>query len=280
MPLSNRDKTRFANVLFRLPLPLTAWSQLEKLSAVAQGKGWGMSSINEETSACLTILKKPPLIFADIGANKGQYTHSLLQRSHGSRCYLFEPANINVEYLRRRFAANNNVTVMGFALSDLQGSAILRSDSPGSGTASIVEATEPMQQKETILEMIETKRMDRIWDALEWPNPERILDLAKIDVEGYELAVLTGFGDKISSTRMIQFEYGSRNADTRTYFRDFWSFFTQHGFTLYRITPKGPQLIHKYSVWDESMVTTNFIALNRLLQGLAPATGLRSRCEP
>ena len=61
----------------------------------------------------------------------------------------------------------------------------------------------------------------------------------------------------------FQFEFGGTNIDTRTYFRDFWYFFKECGFILYRITPLGAELIRTYRESDEYFMTTNFIAVKR-----------------
>ena len=84
----------------------------------------------------------------------------------------------------------------------------------------------------------------------------------KIDVEGHELDVLKGFGDLIVKTKLVQFEFGGTNIDTRTFFQDFWYFFTKKNFRIYRISPKGKILINKYDEKHEYFLTTNYIAVN------------------
>jgi len=91
----------------------------------------------------------------------------------------------------------------------------------------------------------------------------RTIDIAKLDIEGHELAALQGFGDAIRATKIIQFEFGGANIDTRTYFQDYWYFFKEHGFDLFRITPFGHQAIPAYREADEFFSTTNFLAVNR-----------------
>ena len=90
-----------------------------------------------------------------------------------------------------------------------------------------------------------------------------ILDYVKIDVEGHELDVLEGFGDLIKNVRLIQFEFGGCNIDTRTFFQDFWYYFTEKDFLIFRVTPRGPLLIKNYTEKDEFFLTTNYIALNK-----------------
>ena len=263
--LSPQAKTRLAATIFRLPLPLAFWGQLEKLAAIAQGKGWGMSSIHQEVNACLSLLGREPRIICDVGANRGDYSWELLQRNNSSKVYLFEPSATNLNILKDRYRAFPQVKLFPVALSNQKGSALLFASTPGSGEASLSEAQgEDSATKMKHQESITTERLDAFGDELT-QNGSTCIDLVKIDVEGHELAVLEGCGELIQNIRMVQFEYGSRNLDTRTCFRDFWSFFQRHGFSLHRITPRGAQAIHSYSVWEESLVTTNFVAVNQRL---------------
>ena len=263
--LSAQSKTRIAATIFRMPIPLAFWGQLEKLAAIAQGKGWGMSSIQQEVNACLSLLGREPQIICDVGANRGDYSWELLRRGSRGQVYLFEPSATNLTILRDRYREFPQVKIFPVALSNQKGAAILFASTPGSGEASLSDAhgddaATRMEHQESIA----TERLDAFGDELTL-NSSTCIDLVKIDVEGHELAVLEGCGALIQRIRMVQFEYGSRNLDTRTNFRDFWSFFQRHGFSLHRITPRGAQAIPSYSVWQESLVTTNFIALNQRL---------------
>ena len=86
--------------------------------------------------------------------------------------------------------------------------------------------------------------------------------MVKIDVEGHELTALKGFGNALNATRVLQFEFGGCNIDTRTYFQDFWYFFKGQDFEIYRITPVGAEKITRYNERDEFFSTTNYIAVN------------------
>ena len=110
-------------------------------------------------------------------------------------------------------------------------------------------------------EEIETKRFDDFWKTTEYKD-NTIIDYVKIDVEGYELFVLKGFGELIYNMRIIQFEFGGTNIDTRTFFQDLWYFFKEKEFSLYRITPIGNLPVRQYSEIDEFFSTTNYIAVN------------------
>ena len=49
-----------------------------------------------------------------------------------------------------------------------------------------------------------------------------MIDLLKLDVEGNELLALKGLSDSIEYIKIIQFEFGGSNIDSRTYFQDFY----------------------------------------------------------
>jgi len=86
-----------------------------------------------------------------------------------------------------------------------------------------------------------------------------------MDVEGSELKILEGMGIFIKKIKLIQFEFGGCNIDSRTFFQDFWYYFKKNNFDLFRITPTGPKKIKEYSESDEFFRTTNYIALNNNL---------------
>ena len=90
------------------------------------------------------------------------------------------------------------------------------------------------------------------------------IDICKIDIEGHELDALVGFGEAIKHISVIQFEFGGCNIDTRTFFQDFWYFFQEKGFDLYRISPIGLIHIPRYRELDEFFfITTNYLAKRR-----------------
>ena len=148
-----------------------------------------------------------------------------------------------------------------FAISDSVGAATLYSDNSGSGLASLTQRKlNHFGVDFSVKESIEVIRFEDYWYKV---LHERRLDIVKIDIEGHELAALTGFGKAISFTSVLQFEFGGCNIDTRTFFQDFWYFFKEHEFDLYRITPLGLDRIFRYREIDEFFSTTNFIAVNR-----------------
>ena len=84
----------------------------------------------------------------------------------------------------------------------------------------------------------------------------------KIDVEGYEMNVLKGVGELIENISLIQFEFGGTQVDTRNFFRDFWLYFEEKKFKLFRISQNGIKPINHYSVNLECFYFSNYLAIN------------------
>ncbi len=234
---------------------------IERVAAYVQGKGYGSSSISRENALVHKLLDRQPQLIVDIGGNVGNYTAELRRRNPLAEIHTFEPSLTNVEKLRSRFRDDKNIFILPFAISDKVGAATLFSNEPGSGLGSLTRRRlDHFGIDFSAQESIETIRFEDYWlKALKG----RHLDIVKIDIEGHELDALRGFGKAISATSVLQFEFGGCNIDTGTYFQDFWYFFKEHEFNLFRITPLGLDRIAKYRELDESFSATNFIATKR-----------------
>ena len=57
----------------------------------------------------------------------------------------------------------------------------------------------------------------------------------------------------------IQFEFGGRNIDSRTYFQDFY-YLLKEDYYIYRIVKDGLYKIERYKEMYEAFITTNYLA--------------------
>lgn len=235
---------------------------VERQAAKVQGKGWGSGTVLEEFRAAHRLLGKENVnLCIDVGGNKGRYTDAILKHSPSSQIVIFEPAKTNISHLQEKFGDYSNITVEPFALSDEQQTKVLYSNEEGSGLASLTERRlDHFGIDFSITEEVETLRFDDYWKNV--LHEERI-DILKIDVEGHELKVLQGSEEALKNTDVIQFEFGGCNIDTRTFFQDFWYFFAERDFDLFRITPFKVERLNAYRERDEFFSTTNYIALKR-----------------
>lgn len=248
------------NLLSNLPIRYLA--KFERLFQSAQGKGWGTGTTALESFHCLNFIpnnKNLPLEILDIGANLGDWTADMLKIAPNAKYYTFEPSSVAYNHLNQRLGQNQNIFFSNVAIGTSKGISTLWSDISGSSKSSLFKrSTEHLEMSFDVSEKVNVISLD---DFLEETSISPTI--IKIDVEGNELDVLNS-GNKIWETvRVIQFEFGGANVDSRTYFRDFWQLFTSKNFDLYRLTPSGPKLINTYSENDEVFTTTNYIAVSK-----------------
>ena len=233
----------------------------ERWASKNLGKGWGTETILEEISQIQELIPNvQPNLCIDVGGNKGLYTDALLNLFPMAKVYTFEPAAANLLALRKRFNGNDRVTIIPKGVAREDAVLKLYSDTPGSGLASLTKRQlDHFKISFEHEEVIEVISFENFWiDNLN----KAPIDICKLDIEGHELDALRGMGAALAVTKVVQFEFGGCNIDTRTFFQDFWYFFTEKNFSIYRITPYGPVRIKKYSEKDEFFSTTNFIAVN------------------
>ena len=248
----------------QLIVPLFKLARLaERATAYVQGKGYGTASIRQENALVQKLLGKNPILAIDIGGHIGEYTAEIRRRNPNAEIHTFEPSASNIEKLNHRFGNDKKITILPFAVSDNAGSATLFANKAGSHLGSLTQRKlEHFNIDFNVKESVNTIRLEDYWNS---NLNNRNLDIVKIDIEGHELSALNGFGKAIFSTSVIQFEFGGCNIDTKTYFQNFWYFFKEHNFDLFRITPLGIEGIKSYKESDEYFSTTNYIAVNRKL---------------
>lgn len=237
--------------------------RLERWCAYLQGKGYGSSSIKKEVALAFDLIGYEPSLVMDIGGNVGLYSQEVRKRAPECEIHVFEPAVTNVASLRECLASDPKVTIVPVAISDKSQDAILFADRPGSGLGSLTKRRLDHFGIETNhQEPITAIRFDEYYEA---NLGGRRIDLVKIDIEGHEMDALQGFGlTALRNTRCVQFEFGGCNIDSRSFFQDFYYFFSENRFDLFRITPIGLQRISRYQEADEFFSTTNYLALNQV----------------
>lgn len=91
------------------------------------------------------------------------------------------------------------------------------------------------------------------------------IDFLKIDVEGAEHLVLQGFSELLhkKAIKIIQFEYGYTNGDTKFLMRDFHKFFNHYDYIVGRVN-KGPIIFKPWEYKDNDFTSgPNYIAVRK-----------------
>lgn len=235
---------------------------LEKIAFVSQyfmGIGSGSIVSSSGESAIFKLIKNENPIIFDVGANKGQFAQEALNNiTQSAIVYSFEPSKKTFElFVKNVDDKRNKVFNIGFG--ENESSMKLYYDNFGSGLASLTKRD--LSFLDIKFEMVEDVLIDTI-DNFCAKNSIESIELLKIDVEGHELDVLNGAKGMINKIKLVMFEFGGCNIDTKTYFRDFYNYFKEYKMSIYRITPSG--YLHKldgYKEIYEQFRTTNFMAM-------------------
>ena len=207
------------NIFFRV------LAVVERLTARLQGKGYGSATIEKEIACIIQLLKHEPSCAFDIGGNVGSYTEELCRRWPNIIVHVFEPSPTNLPKLEKRFGSRKNIHIHPFALSDFDGTTTLFADQPGSGMGSLSHRnlTHLGISEFNNEEQVKVIRGEDYWKKLGGGK----VDIIKLDIEGHELSAIKGLGAIVEQTSIFQFEFGGCNIDTRTYFKDFFDFFSR-----------------------------------------------------
>jgi FkbM family methyltransferase len=249
-------------ILKRIPL-----SSLEKIEDVIQkqlGKGSGAWTTREEAKAIADLtktLRLSEVVAIDAGANLGNWSAGLLEYLPEARIIAFEPSKIAFEKLHDRFSSDERITCVNLALGKEGKTSTLYADESGSGLGSLTKRRLDHFDIDFVhSESVEVCSLDSWIANQKLPPKPKIL---KMDVEGHEFDLLLGAVETIKSVQLVQFEFGGSNIDTRTFFQDFWYFFQDLNFEIYRLGPARSFLVRTYSERDESFRATNYVAVRK-----------------
>ena len=201
---------------------------------------------------------KNPVVL-DVGANIGSWANEYNSQVKDCVIYAFEPSRETYLSLVEATKGMPNINVYQFGLGNSNNSQKLYYDEEKSGMASL--SKRDLRHRGVEFEKSENVRVVRLDSFLEENSIKP--DFIKIDVEGHELAVLEGLGDYINSLKVIQFEFGGTDIDSRTFFQDFWHFFEEKPFDLFRLTPRGKVQVDSYRETDEVFSFTTYFAIAR-----------------
>ena len=207
--------------------------------------------------------KQPPYCIFDVGSNKGQFLQLILENIRDSEfsVHCFEPGHETFKYLVESTTKDARIKLNNVGLGKEEGEAVLHYDNAGSGLASLTKRKlDHFNIDFSKAEKVQLKTIDNYCEE----NSISHIHLLKIDIEGHEIDALAGAKGMFTtkSIDIVTFEFGGCNIDTRTFFQDFWYFFSEVNLTLFRITPSGYLYpLKSYQEIYEQFRTINFIAV-------------------
>lgn len=233
---------------------------LEYLQGI--GSGWDVKTSGESELINLFSNSNKHKTIIDTGAHKGEFTDLVLSNLCNVTIHQFEPQQVCIDVLEKKYENNDNVIINEFALSNTEGQSQIYYTEEGTGGASLTERK--LKHNDATIEgneQVDIDTLDRYINNSDVDN----IDLLKVDVEGNELNVLRGSEDLFNNKKIkaCSFEFGGCCIDTRTFLVDYFDFFEKHGYHLYRLTPSGYLYpLPKYREIDERFRTTVYIAIS------------------
>lgn len=208
-------------------------------------------------------LPKNAVIF-DVGANVGHYSELLCDLFPDARIFSFEPNPKVCTALRERVAGRTNVTVEEYGLGAENGSrATLYSfaELPHSELGTMRREALALYDVEDKIDEMEVglTTVDAYCGERAIPR----VHFLKIDVEGYELAVLEGAREMLARNAidLIQFEFNEGNIFSRVFLKDFYEIL--HDYDLYRIKDGGLLALREYRTINEIFKYQNILAVRK-----------------
>jgi len=243
-----------------------------KLTVYLTGRNRSYYNIQHEFRSVLKFIDKIN-IFVDIGANKGLYSDLVYKHNNEANIFIIESDKKCFNFLKKKYFKKINIKLFNVALSSVKKIKQFYS-SYDSGLNSYFNRKFQLDSRvsKNLLLTLKFKKSFTI-SCLRFldffkknfnEGDKKIIDLVKIDTEGSELDILKGMGPAIKNIKIIQFEFGSSNMDSKVFFIEFYLFFMNNNFEIYRITPGIPRKV-KYSYFDEIFSTNNYIAVNKFL---------------
>ena len=234
-----------------------------------KGMNYGRASDydnNGETDVIRSVgglVGTPSTVLFDVGANKGEFTRHILEEWGGMayQLYAFEPSRGTFEILKNSLEVSPFVHLFNVGFGEKPEKVELYYDHEGSGLASVYPRDLSHHHINfTGHETIELTTLDIFCQK----NGISNIDFLKLDVEGHELAVLRGARQLLEEgkIKLIQFEFGGCNIDSRTFFRDYFKFF-EKDFKLHRVLSKGLKPIDAYSERLEVFQSANYLAIRK-----------------
>lgn len=235
------------------------FEQLHIFSLGGMNAGRGSDVVNSGERRVIEALagrKNPPLVF-DVGANRGGYAELVLSVCPAATIYSFEPSSAAFEVLEGLTQPVPRWKAFNLALGAIDAEATLFSDNPGSELASLY-ARDPVGTG-PLLPHSESVKVESL-DGFCSKHPVAFIDLLKLDAEGHEFRILEGARGLLDSKKIgiIQFEFGGRNLDSRTFLRDFFGLLAPQ-YRIFRIVKDGLRPVEYNERW-EIFTTTNFLA--------------------
>ena len=203
------------------------------------------------------ILKDRPIFF-DVGACLGEWATMAKTLFPLSIIHSFEINHLLFDELSKNVSELNHVFVNKFGLADSNSGKEMSFHPYHKACATLIN--NPNQIKAGF-----NKILVRVISGDDYciENDISQIDYLKIDTEGAEHLVLSGFKRMVRANKIncIQFEYGTINKTTGILMKWFYDFLAPFNYKIGKILPKNVEFDNYYNLIDDN--GSNFIAIRK-----------------
>src|ERR1700737_3854891 len=196
-------------------------------------------AINRSQFSILPMrVKTSPAFVIDVGANHGKWIGSLLELLSIPEVWIFEPNPEAMKICQQRVGSRSGVKYFDMALGDAAGQITLHVTASSDFASVLPPRTEFMEKHYKNAASIVLNKQVEVC-TLDSLVPElKSVDLLKIDVQGFERAVLSGARRVLANTRSVLIEVNMQSH----YVGDdnlpvLWSILVDHGFSFWALSP-------------------------------------------
>lgn len=223
---------------------------------------------NGELFALKTIDRFGSRTIFDVGANIGYWALTAQAANPNATIHSFEIFPETYGKLAANVGSRERIVANAFGLAGHDGTALLQyAEGVDSAHFTTVFSFDNGRQQ-----ACPVMRGDRYMAE----NGIERIDFLKIDVEGGEHDVLTGFVGALGRgcIPVIQFEYGPASLDSRKLLKDYYALLGDHGYSIGRLYAGGANF-RPYAIEEENFINANFIACLDSERALREALTLR-----
>lgn len=196
-----------------------------------------------------------PMLF-DVGANEGTWTAMALQSLPTAVVHCFEIAPPTFQRLRDNLVGRPGIRLHNFGLAS-EPAQVNLTFYPDSDTGSSICPLPWPLRSECVPCSVEKG------DSFAAANGISVIDMLKVDTEGFDLDVLQGFSDTLANAtvRFVQFEYGRTCLPKRVLLKDFYDLLRPRKYVIGRLYPTHVEYKDYDLFNDEHFRMGNYIAV-------------------
>ncbi len=206
-----------------------------------------------------------PQVLFDVGANKGEWSRLAGSLMPAATIHAFEVVPETAALLTTALSVLPQARVNDFGLSMEKDEIVIYSHAEiGDSSATAFPIGGASASGYSVEHRGRVRRGDEYMRACGIET----VDFLKIDVEGMDLHVLKGFGELLRAVKVIQFEYGAFNIQSRALLKDFFDLLKPFGFKIGKVYPLGVEFFD-YRFTRENFMGNNYVAVRQDGSGTA-----------